>query len=278
MLVEVNQESHICNCTLGGIIPHQTWTRPTRTSRRDINHRPPTSLFNKTREDNLPSQEDTLHIDIEHTLEFVVGHFDCGLGITISNNPLIPHQCRTHLVPVCSPRIINQNIQSSKFGKGKVDNPLPVVRLCHIHALEDQVCGVKRGDFLASFSVDIGDDYFCALFAEATGNCGAESGASPWNGSACKYWGDTAQSEGKVFLPVTMATLPWSLEPWVDILMGLFESCGWGGAWRSWSEFKCFDGSAEMRGFGSIYRREFRGFPAFQNWPTPDTAVMLGKL
>jgi hypothetical protein len=46
--------------------------------------------------------------------------------------------------------------------------------------LEDQVCGVQRGYFLASFGVDIGDDYFGAFFAEATGNCGAKSGATSY--------------------------------------------------------------------------------------------------
>lgn len=55
---------------------------------------------------------------------------------------------------------------------------MPVTRLAHIHALEDQVGGVLGDNLLAALDVDVCDNDFGTFLAEATGDSRTETGAA----------------------------------------------------------------------------------------------------
>lgn len=82
---------------------------------------------------------------------------------------------RTHLIPITSSSIVHQYIDTPEFGDGKIQNRIPVCFLGNVHALEDQVARVLRGDILAALDIDIGDDDFRAFFAEASYDCCSEA-------------------------------------------------------------------------------------------------------
>lgn len=84
----------------------------------------------------------------------------------------------THLVAVGCSSIVDQYIQASKFGECQIDHSLPIVRLCHVHTLKDQVGGVLRGDFLTTLDIDVGDDDFGTFFTKSTGDGSTETGAT----------------------------------------------------------------------------------------------------
>lgn len=137
---------------------------------------------------HLASQEDTLDIDLEDSLPLILCHLNGGLSrllviYLLSRNLIDPSGARgskrnTDLVAIGRSRVVHQDVQLSKFRECQIHNGLPILRLCHIHALEGQVGGVLRGDFLPALDVDVCDEDFGAFFTESTGNGCTETGAS----------------------------------------------------------------------------------------------------
>jgi len=50
--------------------------------------------------------------------------------------------------------------------------------LRNVHALEDQVGGVLRGDLLTTLDIDVCDDDLGTLFTKSTGDGSAKAGAT----------------------------------------------------------------------------------------------------
>lgn len=138
-------------------------------------------MLDETGHERLAAMEDALDVNREDALPFFLGDFQRGLVFLVTLFTPFPLQVNgfgTDLIPIRRPRIINQHIQPPKLLKRQSNHRLPVLRICHIHLLENQVLGILRRNILASFDVNVGDDDLGAFFAEAAGDGCAETGAA----------------------------------------------------------------------------------------------------
>jgi hypothetical protein len=118
-----------------------------------------------------------------------------------------------YLVAITRPRIVHQHIQSAKLLKSEIDHGLPVVETGDVLFLKEQVGRVRRGDFLATVGVDVGQDDLGALLAETGGDGGAEARSS----SFFMRWTMSAMQLIKYLLYLSSLPLGWQVQKGMEL-------------------------------------------------------------
>lgn len=136
---------YVRHCSLARVVPHQSLSRPRRTTAADVHH-DSTFALNKVREDRSDTVEDTKYVDIEAT----------GI-IGLSN-------LQSRLVLVACSRVVYNNVERTQLGFRGCKCSIPVGSFRDVHLLQDDGGWVLLGELLGTGGVEITDEKF-ATFA-----------------------------------------------------------------------------------------------------------------